>query len=119
MRNKIIAILLCLSAITLSACGSAEQSKGKEKETKETTVNQDSKKDDGHWDYENQEAWNAETGNMQSPINLDSKSAEKMHDAGKVKLNYKPEAAYIEDNGHSIQAGGEGTAEINGRTFDF
>ena len=116
MRNKIIAILLCVSAITLSACGAAEQSKGKEKET---TVQQDSKKDDAHWDYENQEAWNVESGKMQSPINLDSKSAEKMHDAGKVKLNYKTEAAYVEDNGHSIQAGGEGTAEINGRTFDF
>jgi len=114
-----LTILLCATTIGLSACGSAEETKGKEKETKAETVQQDTKKDDGHWDYEHQEAWSAESGNMQSPINLDAKSAEKMHDAGKVVLNYKPETAYIEDNGHSIQAGGEGTAELNGRTFDF
>lgn len=121
--KRTLGILLCTAIFGLAACGNTEESKDKRNEeskevtTEETSSNQ--KADQEHWNYDDQEAWRAEVGSMQSPINLKTEDTQKMQDAGKLKLDYQGEVTYIEDNGHSIQAGGKGTAVINGRTFDF
>ncbi|WLV24978.1 carbonic anhydrase family protein [Aciduricibacillus chroicocephali] len=116
-RKCVIALLCLATVLTVSACGSAEPTK--EKQNKEETAKGKKIEEDDNWNYEEQKKWPMDSGKMQSPIDLRSKTVQKMTEQGKLKLQFDPVVSYIEDNGHSIQVGGKGAAKINGRTFDF
>ncbi|MGZ7443236.1 carbonic anhydrase [Paenibacillus sp. TH7-28] len=69
-----------------------------------------------HFTYEHQEEWEFVSGNMQSPINIVTSQVIDYKGSG-LGLNYDQVGTSIEDNGHSIQVGLRGTAEIDERTF--
>lgn len=72
------------------------------------------------FDYDHQENWIYSSGNMQSPINIETKVAKKMtSDSGRIIVNYNKNINNAENNGHSIQVTDSGEALINGRYFDL
>lgn len=109
-------VLSILVLFGLAACSTDE------KDTKEVFNPKQEKKiteKEEAWNYDNQDEWAFEAGDNQSPIDVKTSKAVQMQDAGKLDFNYAPEVSYIEDNGHSIEVGGTGTAILNGRAFDF
>lgn len=73
-------------------------------------------KEVSHFTYDHQEEWEFVSGKMQSPINIvTSKLID--YEGTDLALSYDQVGTSIEDNGHSIQVGLRGTAEINDRTF--
>ncbi|MBG9509302.1 carbonic anhydrase [Bacillus thuringiensis] len=69
--------------------------------------------------YKDQKHWKFESGDAQSPINIDTEKIIPMKDTGIIELNYNQKVQNEEDNGHTIQVNTGGTATINGRQFDF
>ncbi|MGR5864766.1 carbonic anhydrase [Bacillus cereus] len=69
--------------------------------------------------YKDQDHWNFESGDAQSPINIDTSKVVPMQDVGDIHLDYNTTVQDEEDNGHTIQVDDTGTAQINGRTFAF
>ncbi|MED3468933.1 carbonic anhydrase family protein [Bacillus thuringiensis] len=69
--------------------------------------------------YQDQDRWELESGDAQSPINIDTSKIVPMQDAGDIQLDYNTTVQDEEDNGHTIQVDDTGTAQINGRTFAF
>ncbi|MGR5970728.1 carbonic anhydrase family protein [Bacillus paranthracis] len=69
--------------------------------------------------YQDQDRWELESGDAQSPINIDTTKTVPMQDAGDIQLDYNTTVQDEEDNGHTIQVDDTGTAQINGRTFAF
>ncbi|GJM81770.1 carbonate dehydratase [Paenibacillus sp. HMSSN-139] len=69
-----------------------------------------------HFSYERQDEWEFVSGNMQSPINIDTSKVVDYLGSG-LELSYEPIGTYVEDNGHSIQVGLRGKAEIDDRDF--
>lgn len=114
MRKKQLALLLlCGVTISIGACSPKET--GAQKETTESSV---VKHNEEHLDYDKQEGWEFASGNMQSPIDIQSAKAEKMTaDTGTISVNYSPDITKAENNGHSIQMTDGGEAVINGRHF--
>ncbi|RRJ63676.1 carbonic anhydrase family protein [Paenibacillus oralis] len=71
---------------------------------------------ENHFTYDHQEEWEFVSGKMQSPIDIVTSQVIDYKGAGLV-LNYDQAGTSIEDNGHSIQVGLRGTAEIDERSF--
>lgn len=69
--------------------------------------------------YQEQDRWELESGDAQSPINIDTSKVVSMKDEGEMQLDYNTIVQDEEDNGHTIQVDDTGTAQINGRTFEF
>ena len=70
-------------------------------------------------DYENQDEWDFESGEMQSPINIETSAAETMTTDGALTLDYAEEIIDVVDNGHSIEIEDGGQATIAGRSFEL
>lgn len=104
---------ILVGAFALSGCSNDNTSKVNGKETKV-----ESKKED-HLDYDDQKGWEFESGDAQSPINIDTNKVEPMKDNGGITLDYSDIAVDEVDNGHSIQVDDTGTAVINGRNFEL
>lgn len=115
MRKKQMALLLlCGVAISIAACSPKET--GAQKETTESSSAV--KHTEEHLDYDKQDGWEFASGNMQSPIDIQTVNAEKMTaDSGVITVDYSPNITKAENNGHSIQMTDGGNAEINGRNF--
>ncbi|MGE7877614.1 carbonic anhydrase family protein [Peribacillus muralis] len=60
-----------------------------------------------------------ESGDTQSPIDIETTKTQEMKDNGAIELNYNNAVLVAEDKGHSIQLDVTGTAKINGRLFDL
>ena len=115
MKNKKVLIgVLFISLLVLGSCGQ-QQGAVLDSSTKESS----SEKKEEHLNYKNQKDWDFESGNSQSPINIETRTAEKMIDEGEIKINYNDIVIDEVDNGHSIQIDDTGTAIINGRNFDL
>lgn len=114
MRKKQMALLLlCGVAISIAACSPKETSQKKSTESSSVV-----KHTEAHLDYDKQDGWEFASGNMQSPIDIQSADAEKMTaDAGTITVDYSPDITKAENNGHSIQMTDGGEAVINGRHF--
>lgn len=107
---------MCLTFITLvvslTACASLTAKKSV------TSQSNDSKSGKKHnLDYDDQKDWKFESGDSQSPINIDTAKVENMTDNGTIALNYATDFEKVVDNGHSIEAEIKGSAEINGRKY--
>lgn len=74
---------------------------------------------DVDFNYSRQKDWTFQSGNMQSPININLLETTPMLDEGSIELNYDNQILYIEDTGRSIQVGATGVAKINGRLFNL
>ncbi|GAA3314567.1 hypothetical protein GCM10020331_007420 [Ectobacillus funiculus] len=61
--------------------------------------------------YKDQKNWEFESGDTQSPINIDTTKAQEMKDNGAIELNYNNAVLDEVDNGHSIQVDVTGTAK--------
>lgn len=81
-----------------------------------TVVGESVQADKTHFSYEHQEEWEFVSGNMQSPINIETSKVEDYLGSG-IELNYDQVGTYVRNNGHSIQVGLRGTAEIDDRDF--
>ncbi len=81
-----------------------------------TVVGESVQVDKTPFSYEHQEEWEFVSGKMQSPINIETSKVEDYLGDG-LELNYDPIGTYVENNGHSIQVGLRGTAEIDDRDF--
>ncbi|MGR6001746.1 carbonic anhydrase family protein [Bacillus cereus] len=109
--KKTCSILIGISSLFLiTGCTNPSQPPAK-KETKQQSTE--------HLDYQEQEHWKFESGNTQSPINIDTSETLPMKDTGDIQIDYQTAVQSEEDNGHSIQVNATGTATINGRRFDF
>ncbi|MEM5611310.1 carbonic anhydrase family protein [Bacillus thuringiensis] len=53
--------------------------------------------------YKDQKHWKFESGDAQSPINIDTEKIIPMKDTGIIELNYNQKVQNEEDNGHTIQ----------------
>lgn len=71
-----------------------------------------------HFSYDHQEEWEFVSGKMQSPINIDTSKVVDYLGSG-LELNYEQVGTYVDNNGHSIQVGLRGTAEIDDRKFSI
>ncbi|MBO1510114.1 carbonic anhydrase family protein [Metabacillus sp. BG109] len=69
--------------------------------------------------YTDQKNWAFESGDTQSPIDINTTKTQAMKDSGVIELNYNNAVLDEVDNGHSIQVDATGTAKINGRNFDL
>ncbi|MDU4698169.1 MAG: carbonic anhydrase family protein [Paenibacillus sp.] len=69
-----------------------------------------------HFSYDHQEEWEFVSGKLQSPIDIDTSKVVDYLGSG-LELNYEQIGTYVENNGHSIQVGLRGTAEIDDREF--
>ncbi|GAB6524561.1 carbonic anhydrase [Bacillus cereus] len=78
-----------------------------------------SQDDKNHWSYPDQNHWPFESGNAQSPIDINTSQTVPMKDTGGIQIEYQAKIQSEEDNGHSIQVNDTGTATINGRMFEF
>lgn len=74
---------------------------------------------DHQLDYHHQSGWAFESGDSQSPINIQTNKTELMKDVGSIQLDYDDMVVDEVDNGHSIQVDDTGVATINGRKFDL
>ena len=115
MKNKKILVgVLFMSLLVLASCG---PQKGASVES--SNIENKSEKKEEHLDYKNQEEWDFEAGDAQSPINIETSTAVPMVDAGEITINYNDLVIDEVDNGHSIQIDDTGTAVINGLNFDL
>lgn len=70
-------------------------------------------------DYNNQNTWLFETGQMQSPVALESNKAKIIEKQPALKLNYSTNASYVHDTGQGIEIGLKGEAIIDNRLFSL
>ncbi|MFJ7754437.1 carbonic anhydrase [Peribacillus muralis] len=106
---KFIWISLLTSSLFITGCSNATSTVKKEEKTIETD----------ELNYKNQKNWKLESGDTQSPIDIETTKTQEMKDNGAIELNYNNAVLVAEDNGHSIQLDVTGTAKINGRLFDL
>lgn len=103
--------------LSLSACGTESTS------SKQNNEDNHSEKVEKHKeeaiDYKHQDDWKFESGNMQSPININTHQLK--HNDSKnnndLTLSIQPKVKKVEDNGHAIEVKTSGNATINGRHF--
>ncbi|WP_156954913.1 carbonic anhydrase family protein [Carnobacterium funditum] len=116
--KKHLAVLGVLVFFGLSGCGQKQVVEA-DKSVQETTEQTSENENEAHLDYENQKEWTFESGEMQSPINIETSNAEIMNEDGSLTLNYLEEAIDVVDNGHSIEIEDGGQALIAGRSFEL
>ncbi|WP_106449129.1 carbonic anhydrase [Trichococcus alkaliphilus] len=132
--KKYLAVLGAFALLGLSGCNQEEAaeadssvqatteqtSEGVAQEaTEETTEETTEAASEEHLDYENQDEWDFESGEMQSPINIETSAAEAMSTDGSLTLDYAEEIIDVIDNGHSIEIEDGGQATIAGRSFEL
>ena len=125
--KKYLAVLGAFALLGLSGCGqeqTTEAESGVQEATAEATSEPTTEKTteaaaEEHLDYENQEDWTFESGEMQSPINIETGAAEAMNADGSLILDYEEEVIDVIDNGHSIEMEDGGQATIAGRSFEL
>ncbi|WP_445492682.1 carbonic anhydrase [Niallia sp. 03133] len=116
-KRVLLGMLVLMTFLGTSAC--VKEKASIDTGSKINTVSATEVKNEEHLDYSDQKDWDFESGDMQSPIDIDLSRTEKMIDDGNLDLKYGSKISYIEDNGHSIQVGGSGPAMIDGRHFEF
>ncbi|PFH84911.1 carbonic anhydrase family protein [Bacillus sp. AFS088145] len=112
-QQFIIPLVMATSLSIISGCQSSEET------TKTKATSQQKGNNEDHLNYKKQNDWEFETGDSQSPINIDLDKLQAMSDSGKLVLNYQNSILDEADNGHSIQLEAKGTANINGRNFEL
>lgn len=76
----------------------------------------------GHeFTYDEQQAWEFESGEMQSPIDIQTGTTEEVSTdwSHGITTNYQKQVATIEDNGHTIKVADSGQAVIENRLFEL
>ncbi|WP_088815751.1 MULTISPECIES: carbonic anhydrase [Listeria] len=112
MKKMLLVPATMLVAVAfLTGCSNDTEPKASEKVVK--------KESSDHIDYKNQKDWKFESGDSQSPINIETAKTEPMKDSGEIELDYSDAVVDEVDNGHSIQVDDTGTAKINGRNFEL
>ncbi|MBY0598225.1 carbonic anhydrase [Bacillus bingmayongensis] len=111
MKINFMWISLLISSLLITGCNNIASKDKKEKEEKTTATHEVNYKDQKNWEFE--------SGDIQSPIAIDTTKAQEMKDNGAIELNYNNAVLDEVDNGHSIQVDVTGTAKINGRYFDL
>lgn len=113
-KKVVFSLTFITLVVSLTACAS---NTAKKSVTSQSNVSKSGKKH--HLDYDDQKDWKFESGDSQSPINIDTTKTEKMTDSGTITLNYATDFEKVVDNGHSIEAEVKGNAEINGRQYNL
>uniref|UniRef100_UPI00313EBC37 carbonic anhydrase family protein n=1 Tax=Bacillus sp. OTU530 TaxID=3043862 RepID=UPI00313EBC37 len=111
MKVNFIWVSLLTLSLLIAGCNNITSTDKKEKEEKATATQEVNYKDQKNWEFE--------SGDTQSPINIDTTKAQEMKDNGAIELNYNNAVLDEVDNGHSIQVDVTGTAKIDGRDFDL
>lgn len=115
MMKKGFLVFLLGSVLTLGAACTPN-----EENTSTSTIDSAHVTDGAHFDYEDQSDWQFISGEMQSPIDIQTENVEEMvEDTGTIELNYDINIQKVENNGHSIQVTDVGSAVINGRHFSL
>lgn len=109
-------VVITLSILTLTACETVVNIEEKKQELSNEIVKAETTHD---FTYLNQDSWHFESGDMQSPINVNTSEILTSSEYGHLKLDYLNSLTYIKDTGHSIQAGVTGTALLGNRTFNL
>ncbi|WP_285768753.1 carbonic anhydrase family protein [Peribacillus sp. SI8-4] len=109
MKVKCLGVSLLTSYILITGCNHITSTVKKEEMT--TAAHE--------LNYKNQNNWELESGDTQSPINIETTKTQEMKDSGAIELTYDNAVLVAEDNGHTIQLDVTGTAKINGRHFDL
>ena len=124
--KKVLAVLGAFTLLSLSGCGqeqTAETDSSVQATTElasEAVVEETTEAAaEEHLDYGNQDEWTFESGEMQSPINIETGAAEAMVEDGSLTLDYAEEIIDVVDNGHSIEMEDGGQATIAGRSFEL
>lgn len=76
----------------------------------------------GHeFTYDEQQAWEFESGDMQSPIDIQTDTTEEVSTdwSHGITTNYQKQVVTIEDNGHTIKVTDSGQAVIENRLFEL
>ncbi|MBD7939662.1 carbonic anhydrase family protein [Cytobacillus sp. Sa5YUA1] len=115
MKKQIILLGMAVGLLTVAGCSSNDASTGVSASTHEEK-SEKAHSEAGHFTYDHQEEWEFVSGEMQSPINITTADVEDF-DGEELELNYESIGTSVEDNGHSIQVGLSGEAEINNRLF--
>ncbi|KAA6460487.1 carbonic anhydrase [Bacillus thuringiensis] len=109
MKINFIGISLLIFALLVTGCNKTNPTNKKEEKANAT---HDLKCKD-------QKNWKFKSGNIQSPIAIDTAKTQEMKDDGAIELIYNDTVLNQVDNGHSIQVNATGTVKINGRYFDL
>lgn len=109
MKGNFLLASMLTSVLLFTGCSNNTSTNKDEKEKKSAEKHE--------VNYNDQESWEFESGDSQSPIAIKSSIAEKMKDKGTIDLNYNDKVLDEVDNGHSIQVNVSGAAMINGRSF--
>ena len=124
--KKVLAVLGAFTLLSVSGCGqeqTAETDSSVQATTElasEVVVEETTEAAaEEHLDYGNQDEWTFESGEMQSPINIETGAAEAMVEDGSLTLDYAEEIIDVVDNGHSIEMEDGGQATIAGRSFEL
>jgi carbonic anhydrase len=120
--NKVLAVLGAFALLGLSGCGQEaviETDSSIQATTEQTSGSVNEEGAEEHLDYEDQDEWVFESGEMQSPINIETGAAEAMATDGSLTLDYAEEIIDVIDNGHSIEIEDGGQAIIAGRSFEL
>ena len=110
--KKVLAVLGAFTLLSLSGCGqeqTAETDSSVQATTElasEAVVEETTEAAaEEHLDYGNQDEWTFESGEMQSPINIETGAAEAMVEDGSLTLDYAEEIIDVVDNGQATIAG--------------
>ena len=110
--KKYLAVLGAFALLGLSGCGqeqTAETDSSVQETTEQTSevvVEETTEATaEEHLDYGNQDEWTFESGEMQSPINIETGAAEAMVEDGSLTLDYAEEIIDVVDNGQATIAG--------------
>ena len=108
--KKVLAVLGAFTLLSVSGCGqeqTAETDSSVQATTElasEAVVEETTEvAAEEHLDYGNQDEWTFESGEMQSPINIETGAAEAMVEDGSLTFDYTEEIIDVVDNGHSIE----------------
>lgn len=121
-----MAVLGAFALLGLSGCGqeqTAETDSSMQTTTEQTSgaVAEETTEAaaEKHLDYENQDEWDFESGEMQSPSISKRVQQKRFITDGSLTLDYAEEIIDVVDNGHSIEIEDGGQATIAGRSFEL
>lgn len=70
-------------------------------------------------DYDQQDLWPFISGSMQSPVALNSQTAQRVRYQAPLKFDYGTVAMYVHDTGRGLEVGHRGHAILNNRHFEL
>ncbi|MDR3189613.1 MAG: carbonic anhydrase family protein [Lactobacillaceae bacterium] len=123
MKYSIIGAALVVVGVGIGAAGTIltqpQQTNTELTEQQAKAIKEKAAKEGEHLSYADQKDWTFESGDAQSPINIESSDFTDMDAGSNLVFNYDNHFENVVNNGHAIEAEIGGTADIDGRTFNL